>query len=197
MSTRQGRVVFLDDLIEQCVKNAYAEVKKRRGTELSPEQMKDIAEIIGTGAVRYNIIKVQPEKDIVFKWEEALNFEGNSAPFIQYAHARASSILAKNKESIKKTDTSLLKHDSEYNLVKKLAEFPVIIDEAYNGSKPHLIASYVFEVASSFNQFYRDCPVLPEKDTTLRNSRLKLVEATKIVIKNGLDILGIQAPEEM
>lgn len=197
MSTRQGRVVFLDDLIEQCVQNAYEEVKKRRGEELTEEQMKNIAEIIGTGAVRYNIIKVQVEKDIVFKWGEALNFEGNSAPFVQYAHARACSILNKNKEDIKEINTAVLKHDSEFNLVKKLAEFPVVINDAYAGFKPHLVASYVFELASSFNQFYRDCPVLSEKNTILRNTRLKLVEATKIVIKNGLDLLGIRAPEEM
>jgi arginyl-tRNA synthetase len=197
MSTRKGRVVFLDDLVEQCIKNAYKEVEKRRGKELSEKQMKKISEIIGTGAVRYNIIKVQPEKDIVFKWEEALNFEGNSAPFIQYAHARACSILRKNKEEIKKIDTTFLKHTSEYYLIKKLAEFPIIVDEAYRGFKPHLIASYVFEVASLFNQFYRDCTVLHEEDITLRHTRLKLVEATKIILKNGLNLLGIQAPGEM
>jgi len=197
MSTRHGRVVFLDDLIEQCVNNAYEEVKKRRGKELSEKQMQEIAETIGTGAIRYNIIKVQPEKDIVFKWEEALNFEGNSAPFIQYAHARASSILNKNKGKIKEIDTTLLKHESEYNLIKKLAEFSIAIHEAYTGFKPHLIAAYVFEVASFFNQFYRDCPVLPEKNVILRNTRLKLVEAAKIVLKNGLNILGIEAPAEM
>jgi len=89
MSTRKARVVYLDELIDECVKRAYDEVKKRRGRELSEKKMKDIAEIIGIGALRYNIIKVQPEKDIVFKWEEALNFEGNSSPFIQYSYTRA------------------------------------------------------------------------------------------------------------
>ncbi len=197
MSTREGRVVFLDDLIEQCVKNAYDEVKKRRGEDLSEKQMKNIAEIIGTGAVRYNIIKVQPEKDIIFKWEEALNFEGNSAPFIQYAHARACSILNKNNEEIKKIDTTKLEHESEYALIKKIAEFPIKINDAYTGFKPHLIASYVFELASLFNQFYRDCPVLPEKDKILRNTRLNLVKVTRNVLKSGLGLLGIKAPGEM
>ena len=98
MSTRRGRVVYLDDLIDECIERAYEEVKKRRANELTDSQMKKIAKIVGIGALRYNIIKVQPEKDIMFKWEDALNFEGNAVPFIQYAHARACSILGKNKD---------------------------------------------------------------------------------------------------
>jgi len=197
MSTRRGRAVYLDDLIDECVKRAYDEVKKRRGKELSEKKMKEIAEIVGIGALRYNIIKVQPEKGINFKWEEALNFEGDAAPFIQYAHARAWSILSKNKENIKKFDTKNLKHKSEMNLVKKLSEFPMVIDESCSGFKPHNITTYLFNVASLFNQFYRDCPVLPEKNIDIRKARLNLVDATRIVLRNGLDVLGIVAPEEM
>ncbi len=197
MSTRHGRVVFLDDLIDECTSRAYEEVKKRRGNELSEKKMKEIAEKIGIGALRYNIIKVQPEKDIVFKWEEALNFEGNSSPFIQYSHARACSILSKKQEDIKNVDASLLTHDSEYQLIKKLAQFPIIVDDTCEGFKPHGITTYLFDVASQFNQFYRDCPVLKEKKETLRIARLALVNATRIVLKTGLDILGISAPEEM
>lgn len=197
MSTRQARVVYLDELIDECVKCAYDEVKKRRGKELSEKEMQKISEIIGIGALRYNIIKVQPEKDIVFKWEEALNFEGNAAPFIQYAHARACSILSKKEDDAKDIDALLLNHESEINLVKKLAEFPIVIEDSCEGCKPHSIANYLFEVASSFNQFYRDCPVIPEKNIKLRNTRLALVDATRIVLRNGLDLLGIAAPEEM
>jgi len=199
MSTRRARVVYLDDLIEECIKRAYGEVKKRRGEELSEKKMREIAEIIGTGALRYNIIKVQPEKDIVFKWEEALNFEGDASPFIQYAHARACSILAKKykKDEIKDFDALLLKHSSEKQLIKKLAKFPEIINEACNSCKPHIIPSYLFDTASHFNQFYRDCPVLPEKNTMLRKTRLALVDATRIVLCNGLNLLGIIAPKEM
>ena len=197
MSTRRGRVVYLDELIDECIKRAYAEVKKRRGKELSEKKMKEIAEKIGIGALRYNIIKVQPEKGITFKWEEALNFDGNSSPFIQYAHARACSILSKNKEKISRTDASVLNHTSELNLVKKLAELPLVVEEAYTGFKPHIIASYLFSVASLFNQFYRDCPVIHEKNQELRKARLSLVDATRIILRNGLNLLGIVAPEEM
>jgi len=197
MSTRRGRVVYLDQLIDECVERAYGEVKKRRGNELSEKKMKGISEMIGIGALRYNIIKVQPEKDIVFKWEEALNFEGNSAPFIQYAHARACSILSKKKDSVKDVNALLLKHDSELQLIKKLAKFPLVIDEACKGCRPHIITTYLCDIAAQFNQFYRDCHVLSEENLELRKARLALVDSTRIVLRNGLDLLGIVAPEEM
>ena len=197
MSTRKARVVYLDDLIAECIERAYKEVKKRRGAELSEQQMKDISEVVGIGSLRYNIIKVQPEKDIVFKWEEALNFEGNAVPFIQYAHARACSILSKVKDMKREFDSTILSHVSEITLIKQLARFPLIIEDASNECKPHIIANYLYETASKFNQFYRDCPVLPEKNRILRNSRISLVDGTRIVLKNALELLGISAPEEM
>jgi arginyl-tRNA synthetase len=197
MSTRRGRVVYLDDLIDECIEHAYEEVKKRRASELTESQMRNIAEQVGIGSLRYNIIKVQPEKDIVFTWEDALNFEGNAVPFIQYAHARACSILSKTNTNVHAFDPTLLAHSSERVLIKKLALFPLVIEEASNACKPHSIANYLFEVASVFNQFYRDCPVLSEENAVLRSSRLALVRATEIVLKNALHLLGISAPAEM
>jgi arginyl-tRNA synthetase len=197
MSTRRGRVVYLDELIDECIERAYQEVKKRRADELSEEQMKKIAQHVGIGALRYNIIKVQPEKDIQFTWEEALNFEGNAIPFIQYAHARACSILRKKKEKTHTYDATVLIHPSEKILIKQLARFPLVIDEACTNCKPHFIANYLYETAAAFNQFYRDCPVLSEENKTLLFSRLTLVSATKNVLHTALDLLGISAPEEM
>lgn len=197
MSTRRNRVVYLDELIDECIEHAYDEVRKRRAHELSESQMRKIAEIIGIGSLRYNIIKVQPEKDIVFTWEDALNFEGNAVPFIQYAHARACSILSKEKRKEYIFEPHLLAHDSEMILIRKLARFPLIIEDACQSCKPHIVANYLYEVASTFNEFYRDCPVLSELDQTLRSSRLALVNATTIVLRNALDLLGISAPKEM
>jgi arginyl-tRNA synthetase len=184
MSTRRNRVVYLDDLMDECVDRALEEVK-------------EISQIIGIGALRYNIIKVQPEKDIMFKWEEALNFEGDAAPFIQYAHARACSILRKSeKTNVDGYDASLLKTPSEEQLIKTLAAFPAKIEEAMNGCRPNVIANYAYSVASDFNQFYRDCPVVKSGSDTIK-SRLALVQATKITLQNALQLLGIDVPEEM
>jgi arginyl-tRNA synthetase len=192
MSTRKGYAIYLDELIDECKKRALEEVKKRR-SNLSEKKMKEIAEIVGIGALRYNIIKVQPEKDIVFKWEEALNFEGDAAPFIQYAHARACSILSKAEKKGSFTD---LRDKSEIRLVKQLAKLPLIIEKASSNFKPHIVANYLYETAWKFNQFYRDCPVISEEEP-IRSSRIALVDATRIVLRNGLDLLGIKAPKEM
>ncbi len=197
MSTRQARVVYLDDLIKESISRAYIEVKKRRKDELKEKEMENIAKIIGIAALRFNIIKVQPEKDIVFKWEEALNFEGFSAPFIQYAHARTYGILSKINFDNDSFDPSYLNHDSEINLIKSIAKFPLIIDEACKEFRPHIITYFLFELASFFNQFYRDCPVIPELNKEIRNARVGLVDATSNVLANGLNLLGIVAPKEM
>lgn len=200
MSTRRGRVVFLDDLISEAMDLAYNEVDRRRD-DLSEEDKKDIAKKVAIGAIRYNIVRVQPEKKIIFRWEDAMNFEGNSAPFIQYSHARAESILrkanGKEKEYSQNYDISLLDHDSELLLIKKMAHLPEVLSECAERRTPHQIASYSFELASEFNQFYRDCPVLACEDEVQRNSRLSLVSAAKIVMKNALYCLGIEAPSEM
>ena len=194
MSTRKGQVVYIDDLIEEAVSRAREEVEKRR-PEL-PEEIKcGIAEEVGIGAIRYNIIRVQAEKQITFRWEEAMNFEGNSAPFIQYSHARASSILRKSGGP-DNFEPDHLSHDSEIALIKTLARFPSTIRKCADDRAPHLLASYAYELASRFNQFYRDCPVL-SADDEVKKARLALVESTKIVLQNTLNTLGIVAPEEM
>jgi arginyl-tRNA synthetase len=200
MSTRKGRVVFLDDLISEAEELAYKEVEKRR-SDLEEKKMHDIAKKVAIGAIRYNIVRVQPEKKMVFRWEEALNFEGNSAPFIQYSHARASSILRKAKGlgigGYEGYAPSILEHPSEISLIKEIARFPGVIKESAEQRSPHLIAAYAYALATIFNQFYRDCPVIACEDDALRKTRLALVEAGRIVLNNSLFCLGIEAPDEM
>ena len=197
MSTRRGRVVYLDDLLDEAIERARIEVEKRR--DYSPEDLERISGQVGVGALRFNMIRVQPEKKIVFRWEEALNFEGASAPFIQYSHARACSILNKGDVDISDIDPdwNSLVEKSERSLIKMLSGFPSIVEDSAEKRKPHLLAGYMVDVASSFNEFYRDCPVLNESDASRRETRLALVEASRRVISNGLGCLGIDSPEMM
>jgi arginyl-tRNA synthetase len=194
MSTRKGKVIYLDDLIDEAVQKAKEEIEKRR--EVPAELLDKIAFKIGTSAVRYNIIKVQSEKSIVFDWSEALNFEGDSAPFILYTYVRAKSIL--NKEGdLKNFEPALLKDPQELKLIKLLAKYSEIIEISAKEYKPYKIAIYCFDLAMQFNQFYRDCPVLKAGTTELKNARLALVSAFKIVIENCAALLGLNMPEEM
>jgi len=195
MSTREGRVVYLDDLLEEALDRAYAEVAKRR-EDLSEERKRVIAETIGIGAVRYNIVRVQAEKAILFRWEEALNFEGNSAPFLQYAHARACSILAK-AEGRGPGEFERLTHPQEQRLLRWIAKFPSMIRDAADGRRVHAVASFAADFAAQFNQFYRDCPVLTADPVGLRNARIALVDGARVVLRNALECLGLKAPNEM
>jgi arginyl-tRNA synthetase len=199
MSTRKGTVVTLDDLIEEAVERAYEEVRKRR-TDLSEERMREIAGIVGVGALRYNIARIQAEKQIVFKWEEALNFEGSSAPFVQYAHARACSILGKADKrasaSSARAVAAKLTTYHEQELLKQVAMFPSVVRECAEGRKTHTMAAYAQDLASQFNQFYRYVPVLKAEGDVLE-ARLALVEAAKWTLGNALESLGLDAPEEM
>ncbi|MGD0056985.1 MAG: arginine--tRNA ligase [Methanomassiliicoccales archaeon] len=194
MSTRKGTVVTLDDLIEEAEERALGEVKKRR-TDLTEEEMQGIARAIGRGSIRYNIIRVQAEKPIIFRWEDALNFEGNSAPFVQYAHARACSILRKAGEYERRIVPSLLTDAYEKRLVRVLARFPGVVRECGEKRKIHVMPSYAHELASSFNQFYAYVPVLKAGDA--RDARLGLVEASMWVLRNCLRSMGLGTPEEM
>ncbi len=195
MSTRKGRVVNLDDLIDEAVELAYAEVSKRR-EDLPEARKREIAEFVGVGAVRYNLVRVQAEKRIVFRWEEALNFEGNSAPFLQYAHARACSILEKAGHRIQ-GDARLLVHAQEQLLLRRIAHFPSAVRDAATSRRVHTVATFAADLASQFNQFYRDCPVLTAETPGLKAARLDLVAAFQTVLQNALEGLGLHAPKEM
>lgn len=200
MSTRRNRVVFIDDLIDEAVARAYEEVKQRRGDELSEDEMKRIAETVGVGAIRFSIAKVQPEKSITFKWEEALAFDGFAAPFIQYSHARVAGIL--DRAHAEGLDPSpglahLLVHPSEVTLAKTVAKTAAVVSEVADTHKVHLIPEHAYAVATAFNAFYRDCHVMQAGSEELTRARLALVEAARLALAVSLDLLGIEAPRQM
>jgi arginyl-tRNA synthetase len=201
MSTRRGQFISADELFDRVTESALEQVDARR-PETSYEFKKQVAEMVGIGAVRYDIVRVSPEKSTVFNWKEALDFEKQGAPYIQYSHARACSILEKAKEEVAwessmKIEPSFLVEDTEIDLIKKMAMFDNIIDIGARELKPHVLAIYARELADAFNQFYRFVPVIAAEDEKVRAARLALVDCARIVLANSLDTLGIAAPESM
>ena len=194
MRRRKGRVVHVEDLVDEAVERAYAEVEKRR-PELAEAKKREIAELVGAGALRYNIGRVQAEKPLTFRWEDALNFEGDSAPFLQYAHARACGILAKAGDG-GAWDPAALTHVQEGTLIRLLARLPGVVASCATNRRVHPLAAYAHALAVQFQRFYEECPVLLAEEP-VRSSRLALVRGTRIALGNALWGLGLAAPEEM
>jgi arginyl-tRNA synthetase len=196
MSSRRGRYITLDEVMDEAVNRAYEEVKKR-SPQLPEEEKLKVAEFVGIGAVRYALVEVDPAKPVEFSWDRVLNFEKNSAPYIQYSHARACSIIRKAARKPEKPDYSLLEEKLEQELVLALAEFPEVFTEAADFLKPNLIADYANSLADKFNTFYNAFPVIKAKPPELSDARLALVDAVRIVLRNALNLIGIFAPEKM
>jgi len=196
MSSRRGRYITLDETISEAVKRAYEEVSKR-SPSLSEEEKKKISELVGIGALKYALVQVDPSKPVVFTWDRVLDFEKNSAPYIQYSHARAGSILRKAGRRPEKPDYSLLAEPIERDLVLMLARFPEIFIDSVDNLRPNQIAEFANNLADRFNSFYNALPVIKAKSPELSDARLALVEATKVVLRNALSLLGIEAPEKM
>ncbi len=191
MSTRRGVYISVDDLLDESVKRAFTEVEKRR-PDATQDEKNRIAELVGVGAIRFNIARVSAEKGMVFRWEEALDFERQGAPFLQYAHARACRILEKagDRSDFEVHELS----DNEKKLVLTIAKFPSVVKIASDARKPSIIAGYALALADAFNRFYKFEPVLKSKEV---NFRLGLVDSTRIILRNSLALLGIEAPNKM
>lgn len=196
MSSRDGTVVLLDDLVREATQRAL-EVVREKNPELDEDTMMDVAQKVALGAIKYPMISRENTKIVTFDWDSALDFNGQSAPYVQYANVRANSILRKAGELRGKA--ARFNHalePSEVNLIELLSKLPDEISKSAREYKPSSLAAFAYELAKAFNDFYNQCQVL-KVDGDLRDSRLALVQAAKVCLEKTLNLLGIQAPQVM
>lgn len=199
MKSREGTVVDADDLIEEMICTAK-ETSKELGKleDCSAEEAQAVSRIVGLGALKYFILKVDPRKNMVFNPKESIDFNGNTGPFIQYAYARIQSVLRRGREYINlRSSCAFTINEKEENLIQLMSEFPAIVREAADDLSPAVIANYVYDLVKEYNQFYHDYSILREENEGLRRFRLMLSLNVGKIIQTGLALLGIQAPERM
>ena len=194
LSTRKGRVVFLEDVLNKAVESTLKIIEERNP---NLENKEEIAKQVGIGAIIFQELFNSRIKDYVFSWDRTLSFEGETGPYVQYTHARASSLLEKGEFKLQdKVCYTLLKDEDEINLIRLLYKFPEAVLDATYKYEPSFITRHIVEIAKAFNKFYNSCPILSvEKD--LKEARLMLVYCSKMVIKTGLALLGMEAPNKM
>jgi len=196
MKSREGIVVDADDIIEKMQNLAFEEVNNRY-PNLSKDEKLYRSRIIGMAALKFFILKFNPKSDFVFNPKESISFEGETGPYIQYCYARIESIISKSKEKISlNINYEILNHPNELSLIKHLNYFPEVLDQTINTYGIHLIPQYLLALCQNFNSFYSTCKVISE-DKELERARLLLIKCVQIVIKIGLNLLGIETLEEM
>lgn len=200
MKSREGTVVDADDLMDDMVttaKTVSAELGKLDG--LTDEEVARISEMVGLGALKYFLLKVDPRKNITFNPKESIDFNGNTGPFIQYTYARICSVLRKAEEEGMKIGNfaDVTPGEREITLIQAFADFPATVQAAGQSYSPALIANYIYDLVKCYNQFYHDCSILKESDEAVRSLRLELSRQTARVVKTGMALLGIEVPERM
>jgi arginyl-tRNA synthetase len=192
MSSRTGENILYSDFMKELIEYSKKRIKERR-IKLSKQELEKRALVVSIAAIKYSMLKQGANKIIIFKKEDALNFEGDTGPYLLYSYARASSIIRKSK--IKSENFKIKNLESkEFELTKKLSQFPEVIANSYKNYNPALIANYSYELAKLFNEFYHLCPVINSENEIFR---LKIVKSFRIILKNSLHILGIETLEEM
>ena len=200
MKSREGTVVDADDLMDEMVSTARsvsAELGKLDGC--TPQEIDEITETVGLGALKYFLLKVDPRKNMTFNPKESIDFNGNTGPFIQYTYARIRSVLRKADEAgLRGSDfATVVPGEREVTLIRRLSDFPSVVKEAGRSYSPALIANYVYDLVKEYNQFYHDCSILKEEDAATRSMRLELSAVTADVVRRGMGLLGINVPERM
>ena len=194
-ATREGKLIPLEEVLKEAIERALKVVQKLN-PQLPKREKEKIAKIVGIGALKFFDLSQNRLSDITFDWNKMLNLKGSSAPYIQYTYARLKSILRKAGGTQKTFNPSLLKNEHELVILNYLLHFPEIIEDSAIYYEPNRLASYLLRLAEKANLFYETTPVL-KAEPNLRNSRLALIEAAALIIKSGLKLLGIEAPEKM
>jgi arginyl-tRNA synthetase len=192
MSSRTGDNILYSDFISEMIEYSKEEIKKRE--KITKKKLEERALKISIAAIKYSMLKQSPNKNIIFTKKDALNFEGDTGPYIQYSYARASSILRKVRRKEKNRLSIKALEQKELELIKKISQFPEIVLNAYKNLNPSLIANYSYQLAQIFNEFYHACPVIGSEQELFR---LEIIKAFRIVLKNSLYLLGIDAIEKM
>lgn len=199
MKSREGTVVDADDLMEEMIATAY-DISEESGkaSDLSEAEKREIARKVGLGALKYFILKVDPRKNMTFNPKESIDFNGNTASFIQYTYARIRSLERKaGDEGLRGGVTSFAMNDQERALIRSIYSYPSVVEQAFTDFVPAAIANYAYALVKLYNSFYHDCPILREENSSLRAFRLRLSLATAKIIEQAMALLGIEMPERM
>lgn len=200
MKSREGTVVDADELVAEMVRQARETADESgKFADMPEEEKAQVARIVGMGALKYFLLKVDARKNMLFNPEESIDFNGNTGPFIQYTYARIRSVLrkAQDKQLTSVDYSAVVPNEKEIALIQTLADFPATVQEAGRSFSPALIANYAYELVKQYNQFYHDYTILGETDPAVRSLRLALCEATSRVVRTAMSLLGIRVPERM
>ena len=191
LATRTGNVILLEDLFREATEKTLEIINEKNPTL---ENKEEVASAVGVGAVIFHDLSNNRIKDINFIWDEVLNFDGNTGPYVQYTYARCCGILEKAGSYGK---DGAITHPSEVDIIKTLSLFPEKVEQARRDLEPSVISRYLLDVCQEFNRFYHDCPVLRAEDEKVRSTRLAIVEATSVVLSNGLKLIGLKRPKNI
>ncbi|MCH5236408.1 MAG: arginine--tRNA ligase [Muribaculaceae bacterium] len=196
MKSREGTVVDADDLIDKMISDAK-EASAERFVDMTEEEASEIARMVGLGALKYFLLKVDPKKNMLFNPKESIDFNGNTGPFLQYTYARIRSVVRKSGINNPEVEAGVLPNEKESALIQKIADFPNIVKEAGKNYSPALIANYCYDLAKEYNQFYHDYPILKEENTQVKYLRLLISEVVGRTLKTAASLLGMEMPERM
>lgn len=196
MKSREGTVVDADDLMDEVIQSAKVMTQERGHLEgMSEEDREKLYQQIGMGGLKYYLLKVDPKKRMLFNPEESIELNGNTGPFIQYAYARIQSLLRKAADTVEINTVSLGKEEKE--IIKQMSQFPLILDEAAKTYSPAVIINFIYDLVKLFNQFYQNVPINTEENINLKNLRLTLCKNVGRMVKNSMELIGVQVPERM